>query len=420
MKNFVKEFIIDKFPHFSYVVHRRKTYKKDNPVFKNNLKNAEKIIKESNAENPKIAFIINFSAAWTSLKSVHDEAQKMGLETAIICPPKAERDGTDDVYDELKNEYSDIYKVDGNGKGFDLEAFAPNYVFYTRPYNDTYPKCLQSKNVSRFAKTCLIEYGYDISNDKKMKDVTFNCDFANFLSMFFASTKREIDYAKNFYGKDVLKTRFIYDVGFPRFDLIKRRENDTNKKTVLWTPRWTLDSKNRSTSRSSFLVYDKEPFNWAKKNPNTDLIFRPHPRLFDNYIDSKKITEQEYLQLLKEMEETPNVTYDKSGDYFESINKTDIFVSDYTGLLIEFALTGKPVIYFGNLKAIDDKKLREYFYYTTSWEQTEKYIDDINNGIDPKKEYRSNFVKEFLKGKENAGKRIVETIISDYNKTKGK
>ena len=88
-------------------------------------------------------------------------------------------------------------------------------------------------------------------------------------------------------------------------------------------------------------------FSFIKSNKQYSLIFRPHPLLFQNFLATGELTQEAFSSLIKDIEDTPNIYLDESGDYLDSFNKSNMLITDTSGLIIDYYLTGKPIIFCG-------------------------------------------------------------------------
>lgn len=124
-------------------------------------------------------------------------------------------------------------------------------------------------------------------------------------------------------------------VGIGYMDSMKQRleaspELHPHHTTVLVAPSWgpsAILSKYGSEIIDELLKTDYK------------IIIRPHPQSF--------ISEKQLIEIL--MAEYPNsdkLTWDRSNDNFEVLREADILISDFSGIIFDFALVfDKPVIY---------------------------------------------------------------------------
>lgn len=132
-----------------------------------------------------------------------------------------------------------------------------------------------------------------------------------------------------------LKAKEVRLVGLPQFDALKQRlENEGKIKsdvtTVMIAPSWG--------SSSIFNRYGGKIIDALLKT-DYRIIIRPHPQ---SYTSEKELIDS----LMSQYPQNDRLEWDRSTDNFMSLNKADILISDFSGVIFEFALVfGKPVIY---------------------------------------------------------------------------
>lgn len=404
-----------------YVGYFERRYdKKQNKNFNLYYNRVEESIKNSVEKTPKIAFVISLVQCWNSLKTVYEEAVKRGYKTVIVCTDEDKKENLRKTYGVLSKTYADAVFVDNDDGGFDLKSWGPDFVFYTRPYNQALPKSLKAYNVAEYAKICFIPYGYFVGNEKALIKIVYNENFMRSVGTVFASCDSEAKFVKNGYGLNG-KRHKIVSTGFPRFDLLPEPAEKADYKNcaVLWAPRWTVTRQDNPTTDSSFLTFKDEVLSRAAKRPDENWIIRPHPKLFGYYAEKGLLTEEERAKYLKTIENLPNAVYDDDGDYYKAIKKADIILADYSGLMMEYVLSGKPVIYFGRERAIESQELRKTVYVVHSFGQAIERIEKIKSGVDEKKEARRKFIlKTRPSGK--VCEKIADYVEREYNKIKNR
>ena len=100
-----------------------------------------------------------------------------------------------------------------------------------------------------------------------------------------------------------------------------------------------------------------------------------------------------------------NVTYDVSGDYFDTFMNSDALIHDCSSFIGEYLFTEKPCCYMlKSEKQIEDvflpmgKMCIDNYYKAFSREDILKFIDDVVIGeVDPLKDKREKFSREVLK-----------------------
>lgn len=124
-------------------------------------------------------------------------------------------------------------------------------------------------------------------------------------------------------------------VGIPYMDDMLKRVKETtlllnDKKTVLLAPTW---------GPSGILAVYGEKIIDAILNTGYKLIIRPHPQSF--------LSEKEMLDyLMSKYPESEMLHWNKDTDNFFVLSQSDILVSDFSGVVFDFALIfDKPIIY---------------------------------------------------------------------------
>lgn len=371
-----------------------------------------------------VVFIVYFPEAFASFQALYKMLKSDNrFNVYILCQPFLENPSINNSYLFLSERYSDVINAYENSKWYNLEKLTPDYVFYCRPYNPDYYEKYNSSTVRKYANVCFITYAYNLENKKDYNfNFVNNYDFLQNCSYIFTSTD---------YEKKILKKRFLLSMlinsypkilflGFPRFDLYYKKQDvqTKNKKfTILYTPRWTSSLKKKNQV-GSFLTYIDHFYNYAKNNHDIKIIIRPHPLMFTHYIENG-IVESDYFEMLEnDFKCIGNIFMDKNKDYSKSLEEADVFVSDYTSLLVEYFVSSKPVIYLGKLDLFnsDTKKMCKSFYMADSWMKIEKKLDQIRNGQDNLFYERKKLFPEIIKNYGKASENILNFLLKEYYK----
>lgn len=170
----------------------------------------------------------------------------------------------------------------------------------------------------------------------------------------------------------------------------------------MWLPRWTVDSP-KGKRISCFLKYLENFFKYMAENPTVDLIIRPHPMMFQVILEKSIWTQEEYHTFMERMDKASNIYLDNNEDYLVSFGKSDVLVSDYSSLLIEYFVTGKPIIYCDTAEDFnaDTLLMDATLYHAAEWYEVEMQLTELINGQDCQYEQRIDTVRQFMPS--NAG-----------------
>ncbi|NLL63287.1 MAG: CDP-glycerol--glycerophosphate glycerophosphotransferase [Ruminococcaceae bacterium] len=199
---------------------------------------------------------------------------------------------------------------------------------------------------------------------------------------------RQLEQLRNLPAKD------LQIVGLPHLDKMKSRLDDfregiletfkttevsgTSKEssvTVLLAPTWGINSV---FSKYGSQIIDE----LIKTGYNT--IIRPHPQSF--------VSEKEMIDdLMKRYPETDKLEWNSDNDNFYVLEKSDVLISDFSGVIFDFALVfDKPIIYADT--SFDKSPLDAYWLEEDLWtfsilskigeQLTEDNIGNIKSVID--------------------------------------
>lgn len=380
-------------------------------------------------KNPKmvVVFLVARANVFNSVKSVFEAARRnQNVDAYLVALPNRANDkgnlDTAEVYAFCKalagenaiNSYDSVAD-----RFFDLRTLNPDYVFLCAPYNEEYPTGYQFLEMAQYTKLCFIPYGYAFL-EGVTNDTGLNVHMMGHVSFLFADGKLTYQYCKERikYIHPLTKQRIV-SLGFPRFDLYNNlpRKHDTVKQ-VLYLPRWTAPQNIKSGHEpSSFMLFKDKILDWAEANPEFLIKIRPHPILFYRYVVYGLMTEDDVRAYRERIEKLPNVELDLSPDYRDALLWADVLISDFSSVLAEYALTRKPLIYFGSDErvAASHKAYFQSAYPVETWEQVEKVVTDLSRGKDTKYEERIAAVDQvFCLNSGNAGEAIVEYLQNDF------
>lgn len=256
---------------------------------------------------------------WNTFKPVCDEFETRGIELTYYT--SAENDPCfEQNYKFVKPEFIG----EGNMAFVKLNMLSAGVVLMTTPGLQVY-QLKRSKHVKHYAHVL------HASSDATMYRL-FGIDY-------FDSVLLSGDYQK----KDIItlekqrniKTKELVTVGCPYLDTLNEKIQSIQKEenhnfTVLVSPSW---------GKSSLLTKYGEKLLAPLAKTGWNIIIRPHPQ-------SKK-SEPEILKRLEEMyKNCTNVSWDYERDNIYSMKKSDIMISDFSGIIYDYTfLCDKPVIY---------------------------------------------------------------------------
>ena len=291
-----------------------------------------------------------------------------------------------------------------------ISGYNFDFIFLGLPYAGEYPEEYHFKTLSQYSRLCYVPYGSSYTDGMKMIKGCFTDNLLSYVDYLFADCDKVYNYcnSKLRLCKNTDLKSIVYNLGYPRFDLIKRSDKSGNAKTFLWLPRWTTNFDNNE--KSTFLENKDVLIDYFKEHSELILIIRPHPLMFSHYIAMGIMSQTEVNDYKSLIASLPNVSLDESSSYMESFEKADCLIADYSAIDIEFLLTGRPIIYLDNVNAMD-KNISDALYVSDRPKMTVNYINKLIVGDDEKEELRNKALKlkVFRKG---VARDIVESLLN--------
>lgn len=350
-----------------------------------------------------ILFIVYQPQSWNSLKPVYTCARRDSrINAQLLVLPYEYRDSvglTHTSYDFFKKEDENIIAAYSEKKWIKIKKFKPDIVFRQSPYDAAYPTEYKGKRIAKYARFCYIPYNYNFSPYKHL-EIEYNEMFLAYVHTLFIDSETINEYCRQKIQKNkYLNNINVINTGFPRFDYLKEwgRNQDTNN-TFIWIPRWSLDTDNNNGS--GFFKYLNTLLDFFLLHLEYRLIIRPHPMMFDNFIQVGAMTKQEVEELKDKIHNTPNITFDDNMDYLLTFKQAGIMIADFSSLVVEYFLTGNPVIYCGKIDENDFNsetiEMAQSFYHVDDEEALVSVMKELIRGNDEKEALRLELIRKFL------------------------
>lgn len=397
------------------------------------MKSRRNIIAERKLERTskkiRAGFLCQYIPAWNKTSPVYEVMKKDSrFEVFLICVPDGianhrlpdENDMTNDTYAYFtEHGYDAVNALIGKNQWLDLKGMNLDCIFYPRPYNNYLPKQYASGVVSRYTKICCLMYAMTMT--KEVMKVTISKHFFRDVSYYFAECEDALAVnVKHFYRMHKKGLQRSVYCGMPALARILEggEEHNTawdfskNAFRVMWTPRWTTDP---ALGGTNFFYYKDEILTYAKEHADIDFLFRPHPLMFDNFINTGVMTKDAVWEYKNAVAALPNAAFDTEKEYGATFLNSSVLISDISGIMPEYFVTGKPLIYCAsNMKlhptAMTEKMLTGcYVVYTA--EELWECLEQLKNGNDRLADTRKAVAEELFKASfHGSAERIVEEL----------
>lgn len=277
------------------------------------------------------------SKYWQVFQPLIKELDRMNIPCAYVTPQREDFD--------LASQYKSIVPVlPGNEMATIayMNRIKTDYVVTTTPHLDVY-MLKRSPRVKKYIYLFHAPTSIDVYEKYAFNRYDIMLCPGDFVEKYI----RELEEKRNLPEKECIS------VGCTYYDYMLEEMNEleaTEKgeaQTILYAPTWG--------TRSSILKYGVGIIEILAEKGN-DVIFRPHPQY---YVSHPELIED----VEKQIKKFPNITIDNNRTGMLSMAKSDLMITDLSGIIFDFAyLYEKPVILIDvdlDLKAFEGGDLSE-------------------------------------------------------------
>lgn len=270
-----------------------------------------------------------------------------------------------------------------------LSEISPHIVVLQTPYDGGHrPKYLHGNNLmSRGFRVVYITYGIEIADTYKARSDHFDGAVTKFAWRVYTFSKEMIPEYKR-YSKT--NGDMVRALGHPKFDIFfsdpkpempaRILKAANGRKIVLWKVHFPkkVNGKLITPSPDEYLKFAQK----LAKYDNLFFVFMPHPKFYetlDKFIDRDK-----FISILNNAE---NVIQFVDDDYRGVLINCDYYIMDRSALMVEAALTKKPVIFVQNpdyteIMTAPVQKLVDNYYSARTCQEIEENIESVFLGTD--------------------------------------
>lgn len=389
----------------------------------------------ANEQRPvRVCFVQQDPNCWNKSKALYDLLnQDARFEVSLLCIPDPFDPDTGSTYRYfVEKGYNAIDARIGDGpwdtrtgKGswFDLRSLKPDYLFYQQPYNAYLPQQYRSTTVYRYAKICHTPYGFALIRE------LLECmarDFCRCVYRTYSVSELEKDFNTRRFSLShrlgLRKTIYYSPLVFANFFQERNSESPSwdfskNDFRAIWTPRWTTDEK---LGGSNFFRYKDVLLSYADAHPDADVLMRPHPMAFDNFVSTGQMTPEQVQAYVAACNERRNTSLDRAKNYDATFWQSSVLVSDVSAVIVEYFVTGKPIIFCptekrGSTYLSNFETICSSCYVATNQQELTDYLDQLRQGNDPLASKRQQVIRElFGKDPTQAPEKIRDDLLSDF------
>ena len=356
--------------------------------------------KKGNQQKQPIAIFSDSKRYWNVFESVCDELERRGHE-AVYLTASEDDPALEKPYEHIRCEF-----IGSGNKGFaKLNMLKADVVLSTTPGLDVY-QWKRSRDVKWYVHVP------HASSDIVLYRM-FGIDYYDAVLLSGTYQVNQIRELESLRG---LKEKELPIVGMTYMDAMKARLDNAeallaHPRTVLLAPSW---------GQSAILMRYGARIIDALLKTGYHIIIRPHPQSFTS--------ETELIEgLMQKYPDSEQLEWNRDNDNFDVLRRADILISDFSGVIFDFALVfDKPIIYADT--AFDKSPYDACWIQEELWtfstlpkigeQLTEEKLDSLKELIDrclsePKRqEARDRAREETWQYPGEAAKRVVDYLIA--------
>jgi hypothetical protein len=377
-------------------------------------------------EKIRIVFLFQVPSFWPSWESFYHACRNdVRFDVQLVwinrfAANQAQMYGAREFLDEMRLEYT-IFD------DFDLEAYKAHVVAIQMPYDVNYRigEAMSWRFKSSGSRVVYIPYGIELTDDGKGdRDAQFlSFGALNAWRIFVISELMAELYKEGCPNRNAVRV-----LGHPKFDAYANGDIRTiplelekkigGRKVILWKMHFPKSDENDAIKTPDVSEYIK----FAGMLPEySDLffIFMPHPTMLAR---NKEITDDKLKMsddILSAVSLNENVHVCLDADYRPALARADAMIMDRTALMIEAAITGKPVMYMYNRANPENiakafSGLVESYYSGATCSDMVNFVEQFKTGADPNKQLRERMFKATIPYSDGrCGERIANSIAGD-------
>lgn len=309
----------------------------------------------------RIVFLFQAASVWASWESVYEACMadsNVEVKMLLLTQYSVERAQMVSARDFLVGKGIPYEAFEG----FDLDRYKPHAAFVQFPYDLSYhtPDALSLRLKEKGIRIAYIPYGIEISDEENARRDHFeNFVVENSRWIFTCCEALKEEYRKYCRNREAVRV-----CGSPKFDGLAHKEDypltqDFKKKAngrriILWKMHFPKKIFADGSVRQITPELD-EYIRFAKglgKYKDLFFIVMPHPKMLYGMVQSDikgdMSLKKKADELLHIIQGKDNAAVDMSDDYRNSLYHADAIMMDRSAVMIEAAMTGKPVLLMRN------------------------------------------------------------------------
>ena len=356
-------------------------------------------------------FLVQFGPSWSGMASAY-AAFKADPEwdvTVVALPFLQCQFKTDEERNAVFEFLSEQGIPHVSWKDFELKPGCADVAFLSLPYDETLPGGWRLRDFLRCApRLTYLPYNLVMLGGTENTRFQFDLVLQRVAWMVVAHSQRsKAMFARHCATGD----NHVVITGHPKIDAVRDRHLARDpeltrfaagRKLVCWNPHFDLrpDGTFFGAGPSTFLGWHKILLEEFARRQDMAFVIRPHP-LFFSALESRRLWSAEQVaEFFQQVERAGNVQIDRRPSYLPVFAEASALLSDASSLLLEFSVTGNPVLYLRNPHGPglnEDGEFVDAHQYTAErQEEIFDFLDMVARGDDPRGPARAKALGEFV------------------------
>ncbi len=380
-------------------------------------------------EKIRIVFLFQAATVWASWESVYSACMKddaMEVKLLLVSETVIEKSHLILAEEFLKGQQITYEKFEN----FDLHTYKPHIAFVQFPYDLAChaPDALSLRLRCMGIRVAYIPYGIEIVDTQTArKDHFENFVVENSWRIFTCCEAAREEYVKYCRNREAVRAPgspkfdgMVHKENYPLAEAVKRKSG--NRKIVLWKMHFAKKTVEAgkivqiTPELDEYITFAEN----AEKYEDLFFIVMMHPKMLYGTVGSDvkgdsslKIKTDRLLSIIRTKK---NMHLDSSVDYRNSLYHVDAVIMDRSAVMIEAAMTGKPVLLMTNNTYKEKwmegvRQVAETFEQGSTAKDMEGFLGKLRQGELPDvKRTKAALNQYFPYGDGLCGFRIKETI----------
>lgn len=374
-------------------------------------------------------FLVHHIAAWDALAGIFEamtaSADFSPIAISIPFNFNSARqnifDGEDDIHralDAMKVPHL-RFNFQDHAQGLaKIKSLQPDILFRQSPWDPDIPAAY-STDALDFTRIVYTDYGIGILQDSPGNiRIDYDQELHRRAWMLLCANDEQ---------KRIYETRTEHKgvravvTGYPKFDKLVQRGRDqkswpiksTKRKfRLIWAPHHSVRPEHLGFG--TFPLVFPEILRWIFRNPDVEVVLKPHPMLFESCAHGM-MTKENVETFLKLWESQPNTAYVTGGDYGPLFAASDAMLTDGITFLVEYQLFDKPLIWLDSGQHIGFNSIGQHalngLHTAKSASAALNLIDEIRKRtVDPLQESRAEVMRSLMPHAGVSAERVLTAI----------